>query len=509
MNQTQKYPNNPKYDNLAVQLSIQQSSDDELIAHLREEYKDNPLLFMGICITEDPHDSKNPWKPFPAERLGYVKKFIHAFLNEPRTVILKSRQILATWAFCILALWSIMFFKASKGAMVSKKGEDSRKLIERMKFVWENLPSWKPFVNFVMFPQPKAECPDNNSVVYGYPQGADQLRSQTFSWIFSDEFAFQEEQDKTWRSSKPTCDGGGRFIVCSTPNGAGNLFYHFWQDPSFHKIEVHYSENPFKDEKWKIEARKGMRQKDWEQEYEKNFLATQENTVLGDFNYQQHVKKQTFNNQSPLLCGWDFGYNRPGVVWCQYDGGIFKVLNSFLGYKTTLDKFTEESFKIEKQNFEDPIAIFDFCDAAGKQTNKQTGITDIQALNKLLDKRNRYLRFKTCLSLEDDFNLMRDFLSKLLKGETCFQIDPMNTNIIEGMRGGLHYHGDVQRICGCTQANEFFEAEKDYYKHLNDCVRYVITNNFSSDGPIHARQSKLDMPNVKDKRFQYESVVRK
>lgn len=489
---------------IVTELSIQQSTDIELIEHIREEYKKNPLLFMANCTTEDPHDQKNPFKLFPADKLPYIKKFIDAFLNHPRSVIIKSRQIMATWSFCILALWSIMFNPGSKGVFVSKKGEDSRKLIEKMKFIYDHLPEWKPFVNFVMFPQPKAECSENYSVVYGVPQGSDQLRSMTFTWIFSDEAAFQEDQDKTWRSSKPTIDGNGHFIACSTPNGSGNLFYHFCNDPSFHKIEVHYTDNPFKDVKWKQEAFKGMRQKDIEQEYEMNFLATQENTIFGDFNYQQHVKAQIYTSKSPLLVGWDFGYNRPAVSWNQYHSGVFRVLKSLLGYKVTLDKFTEEAFKLEKEYFpEEAIITYDYCDFAGKQTNKQTGLTDIQALNKLLEIRNRYLRFKHCDNIEADFDLMRDFLTKLYKGEASFQIDPSNLNIIEGFRGGLHYHGDAQKICGCTNANEFFEHEKDYYKHLNDTVRYIITNNFSTDGVIRSNQSQLEFKAVKDKRFQF------
>lgn len=491
----------PNKENILTGLSIQQSSDNELIEALREEYSQDLLLFSSICTTEDPHDRKRPWKKFPVDRLPYIKKFVDAFLHKPRSVILKSRQIMATWFFCIAALWDIMFHKGSKGAFVSKKGEDSRKLIERMKFIYDQLPDWKPQVDFVFFPQPKAECKENWSVVYAYPQGADQLRSQTFSWIFSDEFAFQEHQDKTWRSSKPTVDGGGRFIACSTPNGSGNLFYHFCKDPSFYLIEIHYSENPFKGFKWQKEARKGMREKDWQQEYELNFLATNENTIFSDFNYQLHVKPQEFNPNSPLLVGWDFGFNRPAVIWCQFYGGVFRVLKEFLGYKTILDTFVKEAFIKENEDLSNPIIAFDYCDQAGKQPNKQTGQTDIQVLNKLLEGRNRYLRYKYCFDLEDDFNLMRSFLTKLQKGEPCFQIDPECHNVIEGFRGGMHYHGTGQRICGCTEANEFFERENDFYKHLNDAIRYIIINNFTNDGPIKADQTSLDIKKTVDRRF--------
>ena len=168
-------------------------------------------------------------------------------------------------------------------------------------------------------------------------------------------------------------------------------------------------------------------------------------------------------------------------------------------------KSPKEAFKLEKEWFEsDAIITYDFCDFAGKQTNRQTGMTDIQALNKLLEKKNRYLRFRNCIDIEADFSLMRDFLTKLHKGEASFQIDPSNLNIVEGFRGGLHYHGDAQKVCGCTNANEFFEHEKDYYKHLNDTVRYIMTNNFSMDGVIKSNQTKLEFSKVRDKRFNFK-----
>lgn len=487
---------------LALTLSIQQSSDSDLINQIREQYANNICLFAAQCITEDPHDPHNPWKPFPIDKIPYLSRLLESFVKEHKIIVLKSRQILATWTFCIAALWRIMFFKGQRGAFVSKKGNDSRRLIERLKFLYEHLPGeYKPLVEFIFFPEPRAVCPETGSKIFAYPQGPNQLRGETFSFIISDEFAFQEFQNETWRASKPTVDGNGTFVAVSTPNGQDNLFYHLWQDPSFHRIEIHYSQNPFKDAKWQQAAFKGLRDKDRQQEYELNFLATSEDTVYGDFNALLHIKPCFFIPNKTLLVGWDFGYNRPGVVYCQYADGIFRVLKSLLGYKTTLDKFIKDAFALETAHFKETGLILDFCDHAGKQTNKQTGLTDIQVLNTLLEPKQRFLRCKPCVSIEDDHKVVRGLMTRLQRGEPCFQVDPSNHQIIGGLRGGYHFKNDEPSGTGI---NEFFEKEKDYFKHLLDCIRYIVVNNFGVDGPIKITQETLEMPKSRDKRFQFK-----
>ena len=500
--------NNLQTAELVKRLAIEQSSDQELVEQIRDEYRNDIIEFARIACTEDSHDQKNPIKPLPLDKVSFIKKLLNAYVKFNKIIILKSRQQYVTWIFCIASLWHILFFKSVRVAFVSKKGNDSRRLIERVKVIYDSLPDWKPKAEFVLFPEPRVSVPDNHSFIFAYPSGADQLRGETFTAIFSDEAAFQEEQEKTYRASKPTIDSGGKFVIVSTPNGQSNLFYHLWKDPSFEKFEIHYKQNPFRDKNWEKEARKGVRDSDWQQEQECNFLTTQSNTIFSDYNYQTHVKKLQYDPKVPIMVGHDLGFNRPGIAWCQYSGGIFKILRSFLGYKTIINNFADQFFSMEKEHFPDAMHFFDFVDSAGKQPNKQTGFTDIQALNKLLEPKNRYLRFRTCISVEDDFNIVRGFLTRLQKGESCFQIDVSNTNIIEGFRGGMHYHGNSQKICGCTDSNEFFDSENDYYKHLNDCVRYIIVNNFSHDGPISSKQDKLDIPRTRDKRFTYSNYER-
>ena len=214
-----------------------------------------------------------------------------------------------------------------------------------------------------------------------------------------------------------------------------------------------------------------------------------------------HVKPVSFDPSRPLWIGWDFGWKRPAWIATQYIGGQFRVLRSLLGYKTVLKDFAKQCFEEENRHFKDAVQVLDFGDIGGISPNSQTGQSDIITLNKLLEPKHRFIRHKKTVRLEQDHEVIRGFLTQLRAGAPCFIVDPSNHNFIEGLRGGYHYHGNKDRICGCGQ-NEFFEKEDDYYKHLQDCARYIIIYNFGVSGQIKAPKNGIStVPPRIDKRF--------
>ena len=484
---------------------IHQATDEELVSIIREKYRRDILAFARVCITEDPHDSKNPWKPFPVNKVPYVKELLLSYTTDRKVIVVKSRQVMVTWIYVIATLWSVLFTKGQRVALISRKGGASKKLVERIKFVYDKLPDeWKPPCRFTFHPEPSVRCDSTESAIFAYPQGADQLRSETFSVIFSDEFAFQDDQDKTYTASKPTIDGGGCFIAVSTPNGKNNLFYTLSKDPAFRRFDIHYSQNPFKDENWKKEAFSGLKDAAVQQEYELNFLAANTNRIYNDFNTAIHVKELIANPNQPLYVGWDFGYNRPAIVFVQLDGNKIKVLGSKMGYKTVLEHFIQSTFSLQSMVAEGITDVRDFCDIAGKQKNAQTGKSDVQILNSMLIKIGRMAHCRKTVNIEEGHNLIRQFLTGLRGGEPLFQIDPRyNAHLIEALNGGYHYHGTNQRICGCG-TNEFGEIESDLFKHNCDCLRYILENLFNPTGKIPSVKTNglPKKPLGKDLRFQ-------
>lgn len=181
--------------------------------------RDDPWEFFRAVRTLDPADKKTSIKPFPMH-LEYLKLYVRTWMIEPKILVPKSRRMKISWVNIALFLWDAMFHAGRHNALVSKKEDDSNELIKRALFIVENLDA-------DLFPRelrPKHVCtfnklefPEINSVVQGFPSGADQLRQFTFSGIMADEMAFWELAMKMYSASLPTLEGGGRFTGISSP----------------------------------------------------------------------------------------------------------------------------------------------------------------------------------------------------------------------------------------------------------------------------------------------------
>ena len=89
-------------------------------------------------------------------------------------------------------------------------------------------------------------------------------------------------------------------IIVSTPNGM-NLFYKLWSDAeternSYVPIEVHWSEVPGRDEKWKEETIANTSQEQFNREFECEFLGSVNTlihpTKIKSFHYDEPIKRK-------------------------------------------------------------------------------------------------------------------------------------------------------------------------------------------------------------------------
>lgn len=189
--------------------------EDAALKHLRLVRSD-PWEFLKVVNTLDPADKKQPIKPFPVH-LDYLKYYVRLWQSEPMIAVPKSRRMKMSWVNICLYTWDAAFHVGRHDAFVSKKEEDSDDLVEKSKFILENLrfpkelvPQFEKTFNLLSFPE-------INSKIEGYPSGADQLRQYTFSGIFADELAFWDNAEKMYSAAVPTLEGGGRFTGVSSP----------------------------------------------------------------------------------------------------------------------------------------------------------------------------------------------------------------------------------------------------------------------------------------------------
>ena len=123
---------------------------------------------------------------------------------------------------------------------------------------------------------------ENKSTIVAAATSSSAIRGGSFNIIFLDEFAFVPANiaEMFFSSVYPTISSGKKtkMIIVSTPHGM-NMFYKLWSDANnkqndYVPIEVHWSEVPGRDEKWKEETIRNTSPEQFQSEFECEFLGS-------------------------------------------------------------------------------------------------------------------------------------------------------------------------------------------------------------------------------------------
>jgi hypothetical protein len=469
-----------------IEQQLQKLSTEDKVKLIREIYaNDIDKYYRNIVWTLDEHDKTgNAFKKIPYE-WPYIPEMVHAFQNYSWLLIWKSRQILATWTAMAYALWLAGFHQGKKVAIQSKKSDDADALIQRIKVIWDHLPTWKPKAEFSYC---RVKFPELGSDIYGIPQGPDQVRSYTFSCVISDEYGFQEQLKETFGAVKPIVDGGGQFIAMTTPPRQKNFAYECKRglEGLFKVLEVHYSKRPDRDAAWKVKAKVGWSDDDWNRENELQMVQTGVTRVLSDFSEQLHINAGLiFSRDSLLYRMWDFGYHRPFVAWFQIDeNDRLNILDCVLGRDILIDKFADQIIAHTTTRFPNAV-LQDYCDIAGTQVSDKSEKTSVQ----ILQSKGIFPAYRK-FNEEDGYNIIRRKMSTLIGTRPSLQIHPKCQYLIDGAVFGVVYGRDGKTIKG-DGINEFGEEEKDYFLHGWDGVRYGVQNIYTIQGQRQDRNIKM------------------
>ena len=130
---------------------------------------------------------------------------------------------------------------------------------------------------------------ENGSKIFAYATSAAGVRGGTYNLIFLDEFAFVPHNMAVefFTSTYPVISSGqtSKVIIVSTPNGL-NLFYKMWTDAIEHRstyktVEVHWSQVPGRDAKWKEETIRNTSEEQFRQEFETEFIGSSATLISG------------------------------------------------------------------------------------------------------------------------------------------------------------------------------------------------------------------------------------
>ena len=169
--------------------------------------------------------------------------------------------------------------------ILANKAATARDLLGRLQTAYENLPKWMQ-QGIVAWNKGSMDL-DNGSRIMAASTSAAAVRGMTFNIIFLDEFAFVPNHiaDDFFSSVYPTISSGKstKIIIVSTPKGM-NHFYRMWHDAEkgrneYVTTEVHWSEVPGRDAKWKKQTIANTSEQQFKVEFECEFLGSVDTLV--------------------------------------------------------------------------------------------------------------------------------------------------------------------------------------------------------------------------------------
>jgi hypothetical protein len=216
-----------------------------------------------------------PFEPYDFQE-GLIKNF-----HENRFNICKMPRQTGKSTTCISYLLHYLLFNDSVNiGILANKAATARELLGRLQTAYENVPKWMQ-QGVLSWNRGSLEL-ENGSKILAASTSASAVRGMSFNILFLDEFAFVPNHiaDSFFASVYPTITSGKstKVIMVSTPHGM-NHFYRYWHDAERGKNEyiptdVHWSEVPGRDEKWKEQTIANTSEAQFKVEFECEFLGS-------------------------------------------------------------------------------------------------------------------------------------------------------------------------------------------------------------------------------------------
>lgn len=221
-----------------------------------------------------------PFKPYE-----YQKKMFKVFDANRYSVCKMPRQVGKTTGVVGYLLHKLLFNENFNCAVLANKESQSIEILSRMQLAYEWLPKWLQ-QGIVEWNKKFIEL-ENGSKCRASSTSSSAIRGQSFNLIYLDEFAFvpRNIQDQFFASVFPTISSGQttKLVITSTPNGM-DLFHKIWVESeqgrnNYARVDVHWSDVPGRDEKWKEEMIRNTSVDQFRQEFECEFLGSS-NTLI-------------------------------------------------------------------------------------------------------------------------------------------------------------------------------------------------------------------------------------
>ena len=216
----------------------------------------------------------------PFEMYDFQKEMVGTFHSNRFTICKLPRQSGKSTTIIAYLLHYVLFNPTVNVAILANKAATARDLLGRLQLAYEHLPKWLQ-QGVMSWIKGSLEL-ENGSKILASSTSASAVRGGSYNIIFLDEFAYVPANvaEQFFSSVYPTISSGKttKVMIVSTPHGM-NMFYKLWVDAeqernSYVPIEVHWSEVPGRDEKWKAETIKNTSESQFNTEFECEFLGS-------------------------------------------------------------------------------------------------------------------------------------------------------------------------------------------------------------------------------------------
>lgn len=315
-----------------------------------------PLIF-----TTDEKDDEDPIKGFPPKE--YLRQVTEIILREPKLLLDKSRQMMATTIFLLVMDWWCRFKPARRFLVSRSKEEDAVELLkDKVRAIHTRLPDWvQEALPQRAKPEKRVDYPGTRSYILAVAQNVAKGtgRGGSASRTLVDEAAYQDEFPNMVQAILPMSAG---LWGITTAEVAGAGAHHFkymierpsplvkqpevWDDfepilvpaydgglrgLSFRRTVDNFvvvtldaeADEDKRSEAWHLKTKEGLTEKQYRREIRRDWA-----TSAGDAFYPEfaanggpavYVRRYPGLIDGPIYRGWDFGRRKPAVVWLQYD----------------------------------------------------------------------------------------------------------------------------------------------------------------------------------------------
>ena len=256
-------------------------------AHTKKEYTEHEIREIAKCMDDPIYFIKTYIKIVnideglvPFDMYKFQEKMVDTFHNNRFSICKLPRQSGKSTTIIAYLLHQVIFNDNINVAILANKSTTARDLLGRLQLAYENLPT---FLQQGVLNWNKGSLElENGSKLLAAATSSSAIRGGSFNIIFLDEFAFipANISEQFFSSVYPTISSGkkSKVLIVSTPHGM-NMFYKLWNDAEHKRndyvpIEVHWTEVPGRDEKWKEETIRNTSEAQFATEFECEFVGS-------------------------------------------------------------------------------------------------------------------------------------------------------------------------------------------------------------------------------------------